>query len=371
MDEKNASSALTEQEDEDRRKRRAADAMYARRRRVRRQIEIEGMQEQVHRLRRQKMGLQQTKDMLLGLLHQAQECVRREVENKEVASGADLSHGDFSGMDTRQAAKRDASLVTKPENDWSAGERFEGTKTFNSDGHGHFESYSGAEVSMETTSAADSAQAADEGSMYSEGKGPKASMSPSNVSVGFSWSGKAAARQSGAENLKDAVKKSSGRRDELDAAQTTQPARHDLTATFAAELKRQSQEERQQSLVQSWHEQYARYQMQVFKYVQEQREEQQAEAAAALATAVLQGAVEQQASARQTTSMLGSDLNDYLLLQARLAWMRQQQQHDQEGQPQQSVSHHDDKSDAPHLELPEPGSPSLNHGNDESSRKTG
>lgn len=372
MDEKIASSALTEQEDEDRRKRRAADAMYARRRRVRRQIEIEGMQEQVHRLRRQKMGLQQTKEMLLGLLHQAQECVRREEENTEFVSGADKSPGEFSGIETSQAAKRDASRVTRPEKHWSGGERFEENKTHDSAGHGHFKSPSGAEVSMGTTSAADSAKESDKGSMYSKGKGPKTSMSPTNVSVGSSWSGKADARQSGAKNLADACKKPSGRRDELDVVQNTQPGRHALTATLAADLNQQSEEERQQRLVQSWHEQYARYQMQVFKYIQEQREQQQAEAAAALATAVLQGAVEQQ-SPRQTTSLLGIDLNEHLLQQARLAWMRQQQQ-GQEGQPQEFVTHDDDNSDVPSqrkIELPERGSPSLNYGNDESSRKLG
>jgi len=371
MDEKIASSALTEQEDEDRRKRRAADAMYARRRRVRRQIEIEGMQEQVHRLRRQKMGLQKTKEMLLGLLHQAQECVQREVENKEFVSGADISHEEFSDIDTRHA-KMDASRVTRSENDLSAGQQVETSRAFtgaalastatvparSSADHGHFEAPSGAEISVGVISAADSSKTSDNGSFYSEGgKGQTGPMLPTNVAVGFSLSGKAAVRQSGAENLKDACSKPSGRCDEYEAAQNTQRRRHDLSTAFAAELKQQSQEERQQSLVQSWHEQYARYQTQVFKYIQERREEQQAEAAAALATAVLQGAVEQQASPRQTTSMLGSDLNNYLLLQARVAWMQQQQQQQDQGQRQESVSHDDGNSNVPpsqrHIELPD------------------
>jgi len=349
-EEKASSSAMAELEEDERRKRRAVDAMYARRRRVRRKIEMEGMQEQVLNLRQQKMRLQQTHQLLIGLLHRAEECVRQETLSQVTARETDVvmdmatsqvREGSQSSVGTDMDKKEGTDTALNPGDEYSAKD------------HRERANVTSPSIASSNFPESDSA-AATSATNVSVGTDPK-----SQRSIGADT--QMALTNTREEHLTKfeppikQVNEPSSQQSALDIPETkmvenepTKPTKAEgkvrtgigdmqfeimqqsTLATKPAQEK--SREERQQALVQSWHEQYAQYQMQVNMYVQQRREEQQA-AVAAVATAALQETFQLQAQ-YQTSSMMGSVVNEHLLQQAWLVWMRQQQL--QEGRQQQA-----------------------------------
>lgn len=345
-EEKASSAAVAELEEDERRKRRAVDAMYARRRRVRRKIEMEGMQEQVHNLRQQQMGLLRTHQFLIGLFHRAEECVRQEAQNqvpsasetdavKDLATSleSEVRDGIQSSIDNDTNRKVGKDTVLNLGDEYSAKDNRERANVNSPSiaSSNHPETDSGAARSAMSVPGGTEPEsrrfidAANRTALSNTRLEHLVTFEPPRHQANTACS------QQSARDIPDtkpveneptkparAVSKvRTGIGDE-------QPEIMQQSTSATIPVQGQSREERQQALVQSWHEKYAQYQMLVNTYVQQRREEQQAAVAAAVATAALQEAYQRQAQ-YQTSSMMGSVVNDHLLQQAWLVWIRQQQ----------------------------------------------